>query len=79
MKGHAGHELNERRTPLANGAARATRRAANPARPRLSVPLLNPLLRLSLWRLPAVEVPIVNAPAAEPALSDVALSESVPF
>ena len=64
VKGHAGHELNEKADSLANGAARAYQEGREPAHgPGFGA---------------AVEAPIVNAPSAEPALSDVALSEPVP-
>ena len=64
VKGHAGHELNEKADSLANGAARAYQEGREPAHgPGFGA---------------AVEAPIVNAPSAEPALSDVALSEPAP-
>lgn len=81
VKGHAGHELNEKADSLANGAARAYQEGREPAHgPGFGVsaePAAEPV------EAPAVEAPIVNAPAAEPALSDVApsklaLSESAP-
>ena len=64
VKGHAGHELNEKADSLANGAARAYQEGREPAHgPGFGA---------------AVEAPIVNAPVAEPALSEVALSEPAP-
>lgn len=64
VKGHAGHELNEKADSLANGAARAYQEGREPAHgPGFGA---------------AVEAPIVNAPSAEPALFDVALSEPAP-
>ena len=64
VKGHAGHELNEKADSLANGAARAYQEGREPAHgPGFGA---------------AAEAPIVNAPSAEPALSDVALSEPAP-
>lgn len=76
VKGHAGHELNEKADSLANGAARAYQEGREPAHgPGFGAsgePAAEPV------EAPAVEAPIVNAPAAEPALSDVALSEPVP-
>lgn len=76
VKGHAGHELNEKADSLANGAARAYQEGREPAHgPGFGVsaePAAEPV------EAPAVEAPIVNAPAAEPALSDVALSEPAP-
>lgn len=73
VKGHAGHELNEKADSLANGAARAYQEGREPAHgPGFGVsaePVAEPAAA------PVVEAPIVNAPAAEPALSDVALSE----
>ena len=76
VKGHAGHELNEKADSLANGAARAYQEGREPAHgPGFGAsgePAAEPV------EAPAVEAPIVNAPVAEPALSDVALSEPVP-
>ena len=76
VKGHAGHELNEKADSLANGAARAYQEGREPAHgPGFGAsgePAAEPV------EAPAVEAPIVNAPAAEPALSDVALSDSAP-
>ena len=75
VKGHAGHELNEKADSLANGAARAYQEGREPAHgPGFGVsaePVAEPAAA------PAVEAPIVNAPAAEPALSDIALSDVV--
>ncbi|WP_314555404.1 RNase H family protein [uncultured Rothia sp.] len=69
VKGHAGHELNEKADSLANGAARAYQEGREPAH--------GPGFGVSAEpATAAVEAPIVNAPSAEPALSDVALSES---
>lgn len=80
VKGHAGHELNEKADSLANGAARAYQEGREPAPgPGFGVsaepataaePVEAPAAEV-----PAVEAPIVNAPAAEPALLDVALPE----
>lgn len=67
VKGHAGHELNEKADSLANGAARAYQEGREPAH--------GPGFGASAE--PAAVEP-VNAPAAEPALSDVALSKPVP-
>ena len=76
VKGHAGHELNEKADSLANGAARAYQEGREPAHgPGFGVsaePVAEPAAA------PVVEAPIVNAPVAEPALSDVALSDSAP-
>ncbi len=73
VKGHAGHELNEKADSLANGAARAYQEGREPAHgPGFGAsaePAAEPV------EAPAVEAPIVNAPAAEPALSDGALSD----
>lgn len=71
VKGHAGHELNEKADSLANGAARAYQEGREPAHgPGFGAsgePAAEP-----------VEAPIVNAPAEEPALANVALSEPAP-
>ena len=64
VKGHAGHELNEKADSLANGAARAYQEGREPAH--------GPGFGASAE--PAAVEP-VNAPAAEPTLSDVALPE----
>lgn len=71
VKGHAGHELNEKADSLANGAARAYQEGREPAHGPGFGAAAEPATA-------AVEAPIVNAPVAEPALSDVALSEPVP-
>lgn len=76
VKGHAGHELNEKADSLANGAARAYQEGREPAHGPGFGASAEPAT--AAVEPVAVEVPIVNAPAAEPALSDVALSEPVP-
>ena len=73
VKGHAGHELNEKADSLANGAARAYQKGREPAHGPGFGASAEPAA--AAVELVAVEAPIVNAPAAEPALSDVALSE----
>lgn len=79
VKGHAGHELNEKADSLANGAARAYQEGREPAHgPGFGAPAEPATAAVEPVEAPAVEVPIVNAPAAEPALSDVALSELAP-
>lgn len=75
VKGHAGHELNEKADSLANGAARAYQEGREPAHGPGFGASAEPAA--AAVELVAVEAPIVNAPAAEPALSDVALSEVV--
>lgn len=73
VKGHSGHELNEKADSLANGAARAYQEGREPAHgPGFGVSAEPATAAVEPV---AVEVPIVNAPAAEPALSDVALPE----
>lgn len=74
VKGHAGHELNEKADSLANGAARAYQEGREPAHG----PGFGASAEPAAVEPVAVEAPIVNAPAAEPALSEVALSESAP-
>lgn len=76
VKGHAGHELNEKADSLANGAARAYQEGREPAHGPGFGASAEPAT--AAVEAPAVEAPIVNAPAAEPALSDVALSELAP-
>ena len=78
VKGHAGHELNEKADSLANGAARADQEGREPAHGPGFGAAAEPATAAEPVEAPAVEVPIVNAPAAEPALSDVALSKPVP-
>lgn len=76
VKGHAGHELNEKADSLANGAARAYQEGREPAHgPGFGASAEPATVAVEV---PAVETPIVNAPVAEPALSDAALSEPVP-
>lgn len=76
VKGHAGHELNEKADSLANGAARAYQEGREPAHGPGFGASAEPAA--AAVELVAVEAPIVNAPAAEPALSEVALSEPTP-
>lgn len=76
VKGHAGHELNEKADSLANGAARAYQEGREPAHGPGFGAAAEPAT--AAVEAPAVEVPIVNAPATEPALSDVALSKLTP-
>ncbi|WP_311446317.1 RNase H family protein [uncultured Rothia sp.] len=73
VKGHAGHELNEKADSLANGAARAYQEGREPAHGPGFGDSADPAT--AAVEAPAVETPIVNAPVAEPALSDAALSE----
>ena len=68
VKGHAGHELNEKADSLANGAARAYQEGREPAHGPGFGASAEPATA-------AVEAPIVNAPAAEPALSELVPSE----
>ena len=76
VKGHAGHELNEKADSLANGAARAYQEGREPAHGPGFGASAEPAA--AAVELVAVEAPIVNAPAAEPALSEVALSGAAP-
>ena len=69
VKGHAGHELNEKADSLANGAARAYQEGREPAHGPGFGASAEPTTV-------AVETPIVNAPMEEPALAEPALSES---
>lgn len=78
VKGHAGHELNEKADSLANGAARAYQEGREPAHGPGFGASAEPATAAEPVEAPAVEVPIVNAPATEPALSDVALSKLTP-
>ena len=76
VKGHAGHELNEKADSLANGAARAYQEGREPAHGPGFGASAEPTT--AAVEPVAVEAPIVNAPAAEPALSEVALSGAAP-
>lgn len=76
VKGHAGHELNEKADSLANGAARAYQEGREPAHGPGFGASAEPAT--AAVEAPAVETPIVNAPVAEPVLSDVALSGVAP-
>ena len=71
VKGHAGHELNEKADSLANGAARAYQEGREPAHgPGFGAsgePAAEP-----------VEAPIVNASAAEPVLSESSADAHLP-
>ena len=83
VKGHAGHELNEKADSLANGAARAYQEGREPAHGPGFGASAEPAtaaepVEAPAAEVPAVEAPIVNAPAAEPALSDIALSAPAP-
>lgn len=73
VKGHAGHELNEKADSLANGAARAYQEGREPAHGPGFGASADPAT--AAVEAPAVETPIVNAPVAEPALSELASSE----
>ena len=73
VKGHAGHELNEKADSLANGAARAYQEGREPAHgPGFGASAEPATVAVEV---PAVDAPIVNAPAAEPALSELVPSE----
>lgn len=78
VKGHAGHELNEKADSLANGAARAYQEGREPAHGPGFGAAAEPATAAEPVEAPAVEAPIVNAPATEPALSEVALSKLTP-
>lgn len=69
VKGHAGHELNEKADSLANGAARAYREGREPAHGPGFGASAEPAAA-------AVEAPIVNAPVEEPVLANAALSDA---
>ena len=73
VKGHAGHELNEKADSLANGAARAYQEGREPARGPGFGAAAEPATAAE-----PVETPIVNAPAAEPALSESSADAHLP-
>lgn len=83
VKGHAGHELNEKADSLANGAARAYLEGREPAHGPGFGASAEPAtaaesVEARAAEVPAVEAPIVNAPTAEPALSEPVPSELAP-
>ncbi|MDU2067025.1 MAG: ribonuclease H, partial [Sporomusaceae bacterium] len=76
VKGHAGHELNEKADSLANGAARAYQEGREPAHgPGFGAPA-EPAAESAAAS--AVEESIVNAPAAEPAPSESSADAHLP-
>ena len=76
VKGHAGHELNEKADSLANGAARAYQEGREPAHgPGFGASAEPATVAVEV---PAVETPIVNAPAAEPTLSESSADAHLP-
>ncbi len=78
VKGHAGHELNEKADSLANGAARAYQEGREPAHGPGFGASAEPATAAEPVEVPAVEAPIVNAPAAEPALSESSADAHLP-
>ena len=78
VKGHAGHELNEKADSLANGAARAYQEGREPAHGPGFGAAAEPTTAAEPVEAPVVEVPIVNAPAAEPALSESSADAHLP-
>ena len=74
VKGHAGHELNEKADSLANGAARAYQEGREPAHG----PGFGASAEPAAVEPVAVEAPIVNAPAAEPVLSESSADAHLP-
>lgn len=79
VKGHAGHELNEKADSLANGAARAYQEGREPAHgPGFGAAAEPATAAVEPVEAPAVEAPIVNAPAAEPVLSESSADAHLP-
>lgn len=83
VKGHAGHELNEKADSLANGAARAYREGREPAHgpgfgASAEPAVATEPVEAPAAESPAVEAPIVNAPAAEPVLSESSADAHLP-
>lgn len=76
VKGHAGHELNEKADSLANGAARAYQEGREPAHGPGFGASAEPAT--AAVEVPAVDAPIVNAPAAEPTLSESSADAHLP-
>lgn len=74
VKGHAGHELNEKADSLANGAARAYQEGREPAHG----PGFGASAEPAAEPAAAVEESIVNAPAAEPMLSESSADAHLP-
>lgn len=75
VKGHAGHELNEKADSLANGAARAYQEGREPAHGPGFGAAAEPATAAEPV---AVEATIVNAPAAEPVLSESSADAHLP-
>lgn len=81
VKGHAGHELNEKADSLANGAARAYQEGREPAHGPgfgASAEPATVAVEVPAVEAPTVEAPIVNAPAAEPTLSESSADAHLP-
>ena len=80
VKGHAGHELNEKADSLANGAARAYQEGREPAHgPGFGASAESAAEPVETQETTlAVEAPIVNAPAAEPVLSESSADAHLP-
>ncbi|WP_294627799.1 ribonuclease H [uncultured Rothia sp.] len=78
VKGHAGHELNEKADSLANGAARAYQEGREPAHGPGFGASADAEPAAESAAAPVVEAPIVNAPAAEPALSESSADAHLP-
>lgn len=81
VKGHAGHELNEKADSLANGAARAYQEGREPAHGPgfgASAEPATAAVEAPTVEAPTVEAPIVNAPAAEPTLSESSADAHLP-
>lgn len=78
VKGHAGHELNEKADSLANGAARAYQEGREPAHGPGFGASAEADTAAEPAAAPVVEAPIVNAPAAEPALSESSADAHLP-
>lgn len=78
VKGHAGHELNEKADSLANGAARAYQEGREPAHGPGFGASAEPATAAEPAEALAVEPPIVNAPVEEPVLSEPSADAHLP-
>lgn len=79
VKGHAGHELNEKADSLANGAARAYQEGREPAHgPGFGASAEPTTAAVEPVEAPAVEAPTVVTPAPEPVPSESSADAHLP-
>lgn len=79
VKGHAGHELNEKADSLANGAARAYQEGREPAHgPGFGAPAESAAEPVEAAEVQVVKAPTVVTPAPEPVLSESSADAHLP-